>query len=103
MNRRAFLSSLLGAAAGVVAEPYLHKAFSFPSAPGLAFSKDAFNFGEGLSMRFVRSWDVKGRLLLSRIDVLYGWSAITGGELREMACRDLQFVEDSTWRQAIRT
>ena len=102
MNRRSFLSTLLGAAVALEAEPLIQKAFSFPShlgrTPGLAFHKDAFAM-DGLSMRLVRSWDVRNGLLVSKIDALWGWATITDEELREVACREVQFVEEPTWRQ----
>lgn len=59
---------------------------SRPVVPALAFHPQAFEMaGEGLSMRFVRQYDISTDRMPMRLDVLYG----VGIMRPEFACRIL--------------
>jgi hypothetical protein len=85
MNRRSFFSSLAGFAAALQLDPEKalwhagQKKIFIPQTihlkPGLAFNHDAFAL-PGISMRFVREFDVKNARFISRMDALYGFGVV---------------------------
>lgn len=86
MNRRAFLSSLLTAATALTLDPesLLHvpgrKVFSIPAPAPVT---DTVTFENGMSIRFIRNYDMKNGLYVSRLDVMYGLEA----QDESMVCR----------------
>lgn len=82
MNRRGFLQGLIGAGLIATADP---KQLLTPAAPKLALRKDAFT---GVSMKMIRTYDVKHHAFINRMDVLYGWQRVYNGNLSAMIDAD---------------
>lgn len=79
-NRRGFFQRLLGAAIAPIAAKCLPEPKQFESGVAIAHAyrqngHTIYEFGDGLGIRFIRSFDNDGNVQ-SRMDVLYGGAII---------------------------